>query len=483
MSEGLKEKTSRGLFWNALEKFSVQLVKLIVGIVLARLLFPEDFGLIGMLSIFIAISQIFVNSGMGSGLIQKKVRTDLDYSTVFLFNLVVSIFFYLVLLFSAPLIAKFYDKIELILLTRVLGLNIVISAFAMVQRAKLIVNIDFKTLARVNLIASVLSGIAAIVLAILGWGVWALVMYTLLNTLVSVFLLWKVNKWIPSMEFSRESFNELFGFSSKILLSRIYEKVSINIYNIIIGKYYSAAALGFYTRAKSLAEIPSGTLSNVLQQVSFPVFSSLQDERVRLVSAYSRMVRMAAFIIIPIMILVSILAEPIVRILLTEKWIEVVPLLQWTSIAYVIYPISVINMNILNAMGRSDLFLKVDLSKFPLTVVSLIVTVPFGIKAIVIGHVVTSFISFFINAYLPGKILGYGPLSQLKDIMPMVLSAIIMSIAVITIVNFVSNDFFQIVLGCIVAIVTYLSLSKMFNIKEMSELEEFVGNLKYKFTS
>lgn len=473
----LKAKTTNGMVWSAIDKFTAKAGQFVIGIVLARLLMPEDFGLIGMLSIFIALSQSFIDSGMGSGLIQKKIRSEIDFSTVFIFNLTVSVIIYFVLFFSAPLIAGFYEMPQLVLLTRVLTINIIISSLAIVQRSKLTINIDFKSIAKVHVISVIVGGSAAMALAYIGWGVWALVAQRLLSTLVSTGMFWLLSKWRFSILFSRQSFKELFGYGSKLLLAGLYAQTMHEIYNITIGKAYSASELGFYTRARAYAEMTAGTVTSILHQVTFPVLASLQDDKSRMVSVYSRLIRMTAFFVFPAMTLLALLAEPLVILLLTDKWIPVIVLLQWMSFARIFYPISVINMNILNAVGRSDLFLKVDLSKFPIAISALIITIPLGIKAIVIGHVVSSFISFFINAYLPGKMFGYGALKQLKDMTPVFIATGIMAALVIAVSSQIDDLWIKLIVGGFLGLLSYIFVCNLFKLEELKEIRTLLLKL------
>jgi len=254
-------------------------------------------------------------------------------------------------------------------------------------------------------------------------------------------------------------------------MAGLYAQAFKNIYNITIGKVYSAAELGFYTRAKSFAELSSGTVSGILQQVTYPILASLQDEKERMVSVYSRLIRMTAFFIFPVMTLLSLLADPFVRLLLGPNWLSVIVLLQWMSFARVLYPISVINMSILNAVGRSDLFLKVDLSKLPLIILALIITIPLGVKAMVIGHVVTSCISFFINAYMPGKLFGYGAIAQLRDMVPVFISTFVMVVTVIIVVHFSKGPYLQLIFGVISGFSVYFLMSYILKIEELKEIQ------------
>lgn len=473
----LKATATKGIIWSAIDKFAVQLGQFIVSVVLARILVPEDFGLIGMLAIFIALSQTFIESGLGVGLIQRQERKDIDFSTLFVFNLGVSFFFYVVLFFSAPFISSFFEKPQLTDLTRVLGVTLLINALAIVQQTKLTIAIDFKSIAKSNVIGIITGGLCGVVAALNGYGVWALVFQSLMGAFASSVSLWFLSNWIPSIAFSKKSFKSLFGYGSKLLIAGLYAQILNNVYNICLGKYYSASLLGYYTRAKAFADISSGTITSVLKQATFPILTSVQHDKEKLVSIYSRLIRMSAFLIIPVMTLIALLAKPIVILLLTEKWISLIPLLQWMVFARIFLPMSAINMNLLNVIGRSDLFLKVDLCKLPLTILAMVITIPLGIKAMIIGHVITSAISFIINAYLPGKFYGYGPIHQLKDMLPFFLAATGMAISVVTMTYFIDNLLLQLFFGVILGVIVYFFICWILKLDELAEIKEVLLKL------
>lgn len=473
----LKLQTIRGIVWKAVDSFAVQGIQFVIGIILARLLLPSDYGLLGMLAVFLAVSQSFVDSGMGSGLIQRKNCSTQDYSTVFVFNFGVSAFFYLLLYVSAPYIASFYDVPQLIPITRVIGVNIIINSLSVVQRARLTIALDFKTQANINIIATSVSGVIAIYLAYTGFGVWSLVVRQIVSSIISVVLLWTLSRWKPSILFSKQSFKELFGYGSKLLVAGLVAQVFNNLYNIVIGKAYSASELGFYTQAKGFAELTAGTVTSIIHQVTFPVLSSLKDDTERMISVYRRMIKMSSFFIFPAMTLLSILADPFIRFFLGEKWLLTIPLLQLMAFARIFYPLSVLNMNILNAIGRSDLFLKVDLSKLPMTIIALIITLPLGVKAVVIGHVITSFIAYFINAYLPGKYFGYGAVAQLKDMWPYMIGSVVTAATTLLAIYFIDSTLLQLIIGAITALVTYLLFCFWLKVDELNEIKTVVVKL------
>ncbi len=479
-NDSLKSTATKGIVWSAVDKFTVQLGQFVVSILLARILLPEDFGLIGMLSIFIALSQTFIESGLGSGLIQRQERFEIDFSTLFVFNLVSSSFFYLILFFAAPFISAFFEQPQLTQLVRVLGLTLFLNAFSIVQRTKLTIAIDFKSIAKSNVVGVITGGLFGVLAAINGYGVWSLVIQMLTGSFASSLSLWLLSKWRPSFSFSNKSFESLFSYGSKLLIAGLYAQILNNVYNIFIGKFYPTASLGYYNRAKNFADISAGVITSVLLQATFPILASVQHNKEKLVSIYSRTIRMSAFIIIPIMTLIALLAKPIVILLLTEKWISVIPLLQWIVFSRVFMPMSAINLNLLNAVGRSDLYLKVDLSKLPFTILAMAITIPLGVKAMIIGHVVTSALFFLINAYLPGKFYGYGAIAQLKDMLPIIVATIGMTISVVMVTYFTDNLWSQLFVGGLLGSVIYLLICRLLKLDEITEVRSLLFKVFYK---
>lgn len=475
MSENsLKQKATKGIFWNAVENFSIQAFSLLLNIILARVLFPSDYGMLSMLAIFIALSQSLINAGMGTALIQKKDRSSIDFSTVFIFNLFISVLIYGVIFFCAPLISIFYKMPELKILTRVLTISIIIDAFSLIQVSRLSINMDFRMLAKVNIISVVISGVIAIAFAYNNYGVWALVIQNLVRSIIAASLLWYFSSWMPKMVFSKRSFKTLFSFGSRLMGAGIIATLFNNLYKVVIGKVYTARVLGFYAQGLQFADLTAGSITNILQKVTFPILSNLNNDRQRMVAAYKKLLGMTAFIIFPAMTLLALLADPFIRIFLGEKWLLTIPLLQWLAFARIIYPISALNMNILNASGRSDLFFKVDISKLPMTIIALIITIPLGIEAVVIGHVVTSSIAFFINAYMPGKLFGYGATQQLKDMFPKIICTLVMAFLVFAIMFFIPNLWLKFFTGLLVGVISYYSISFFFKIEEVNEINKFL---------
>lgn len=472
--ESLKTKAAKGMAWSSMGTFASRGIGFVIGIILARILTPSDYGLIGMLAIFFAISQIFIDGGLSKALIQKIDRDETDYSTIFYYNLLVSIFLYVILFFSAPFIADFYDTPELSLLTRILSLNIIIGSLSVVQKARLKILMNFKTEAIIIIISVVISGVLGITLAYLNFGVWALVVQSLTATVVTTILEFILNNWYPKLVFSRSSFQKLFGFSSKLLVAGLIAATFNNIYAILIGKLFAPKEVGFYTRGKQFPELIANTMSAILQGVTFPILTSLQNERERMVQVYGKLMRTTVFVVIPVLTLFALLAEPFVRLFLTEKWMPIVPLIQWLCFARMITPISALNMNILNAIGRSDLFLKVDLVKIPMAILALIITVPLGLIAVVIGNFITTLISFFINTYYPGKIFGYGAKKQIIEMKSIVISSIIMVACVLFVNYFLQEDFIKLIAGTIIGILSYLGTAHLMKVEETAEIKKAV---------
>ena len=464
MPQSVRSQLLHGVAWNFIEKVLMRGASFVIGIILARLLSPSDFGLIGMLAIFVAISNVFIEGGLAKALIQRKDCQDIDFSTAFVANVSMSLVIYVVLFLTAPLIADFYDEPILTDITRILSLNFVLGSFNIVQRAKLMANVDFKSLAQINVISTIVSGIIGIAMAFYGWGVWSLVGQTLCSTIVLLLLFPFYSKWHPSVRFSKDSFRQLFGFGSKLMATGVYSVILNNISTICIGRFYKSNQLGFYTRASQFSEIISSTMFDVLGNVTFPVLSHLQDDREKLVSVYRKSLFITSMLIFPMMILCALLSRPMVIILLTEKWLPCVVLMQWLFLARMFTPLSAINMNILNAVGRSDLFMKLDFSKAPLVLIVLAITIPISVEAITIGSFCTSFICFFINAYLPGRLFGYGAINMIRDWRYIFLSLGAMVLAVLTYLHFVTDIWLQLFGGGIIGVVVYGTCCLMFKV-------------------
>lgn len=469
MSESLKNKTVKGVVWSTLERFSVAGVNFIFGLVLARLLMPSDYGAIAMLAIFMAIAQTFIDSGFSNALIRKPDRTETDNATAFYFNIGVGVVAYALLYFVAPYIAQFYDTPILTPLTRIMGLNLLLNSLCVVQQALLTARIDFKTQAKISLTAAIISGLVGIGLAYKGFGVWALAIQSVLASVIRTFLLWILAKWRPKARFSKESFRNLFGYGSKLLASGLLDTIYNNLYTIVIGKRFSAANLGVYSRADQWANFLAVNITGILQRVTFPVLSTIQDEDERLRTNYRKFLRIAGFVVFPLMMGLAAVADPLTRFILTDKWAESIPLLRILCFALMLYPIHAINLNLLQVKGRSDLFLRLEIYKKILGVVTLCVTIPMGITAMCIGRVFTSWIALTMNTHYTGKLIHLGFFQQLKDYLPTLINSFVMGTIVYIVTLVIPGSGMQLLAGIIVGATYYILSNALLKTMEWKE--------------
>lgn len=418
MNNNLKRATTHGLFWSFFERIGQQGIQFIIGIILARLLLPEQFGLIAMLTIFMAVAQSFVDSGFGLALIQKQDANHLDECSIFYFNILVGFLVAGVLFLSAPWIAAFYQIPLLTPLARALSLNLVINAFGVVHTILLTKRIDFKAQMKVSVIATVLSGSIGVTMAYQGYGVWSLVAQSIGSNLFRTILLWFFLPWRPSWIFSWVSLRSMFSFGSKLLFSGLLDTIYNNLYFIVIGKMFSAADLGYYTRAQQTQQLPVANLSSTVGRVTFPVFSSMQDDKARLKRGTRKALATLAMVNFPLMIGLAIVAKPLVIVLLTDKWLPCVPYLQLLCVVGMLYPLHVINLNVLVAQGRSDLFFRLEILKKILVTIAIGLTWRWGITAMIYGQIATSIAAYYMNSYYTEKLLSYSVAEQLKDFLP-----------------------------------------------------------------
>jgi len=474
MSESLKTKTINGMKWSAVERFSAQGIQFIIQIFLARLLLPNDYGIIAMLTIFIAISQTFVNSGFSNALIRKTDITENDYTTAFLFNIGVGILFYSILYFCSPLIANFYKIPLLSPVTKLLALSVFFNSLCIVQQTILTKKLDFKTQTYISLFTVFIAGTIAIYMAIKGYGAWALAWQVVISAFLRFVLLWIFVGWRPKGKFTRNSFKSLFGFGSKLLASGLLDTIYNNIYLIVIGKIYTSSDLGFYSKAKDFSFYPASSITSIIQRVTYPVLSKIQNENERLRLNYRKILRLSAYIFFPVMVGLSAIADPLVRLLLTDKWESSIILLQILCFSMMWYPIHAINLNLLQVKGRSDLFLRLEIIKKILLTLMLIATIPFGVIVVCIGQVLNSVIALVINTYYTGKLINAGFLLQMKDILPTILKCIIMYI-IISIVNiFIDIIILKIIVDIILGACIYIGISYYRNSEELQELIKIV---------
>lgn len=468
--DNLKSKTVKGVMWSSIDRFTTQGISFVFSMLIARMLLPSDYGVVAMLGIFMAISGDFVDCGFSKALVRKMNRSEADFSTVFYFNIVIAIFFYCILWLASPYIAAFYELPLLEEVTKVVGLNLIVGAFGGVQGAKLSIAIDFKTRAKISVITTMFTGIVGLYLAYKGYGVWALVFQGLSHNLLRTVLLWGYVKWRPHLFFSWKSFRELFSFGSKMLASALLETVYNNIYTIVIGKCFNSTALGVYSRADGLANFPSSNITGVIQGVTFPVLSSIQNDEERLAIGYKKLVRLSAFIIFPLMVGLSAVADPFIRLVLTDRWEGTIYYLQILCFALMWYPIHAINLNLLMATGRSDYFLKLEVIKKIQCVIVLCATVPLGLEAMCYGRVFTSVVCLALNTYYTDKIIEYGFLSQMKDLLHIIAHSFVMYGIVFVIVHYLPNLWSQLIVGTFAGAIYYFIGAYLMKFDEFSEL-------------
>ncbi|WDF46963.1 lipopolysaccharide biosynthesis protein [Chryseobacterium sp. KACC 21268] len=473
----LKKQALSGLVWTFGQQFGTQLINFFISLILARVLLPSDFGIIAMFSVVISISTTLVDGGMASSLIRSNDADDSDLSTVFWFNFFASIILYILIFLFAPLIANFYKLALLVPIIRVYGLLLIIKSLTTVQAIRFTKDLDFKTSFKIQLPSLIIGGILGVVLAYYGFGVWALVYYPLIQSLISTVQYWMYSDWKPSLIFNRVKFKYHFNFGYKMTISSLLETVFNNIYTIVIGKVFSPTQLGYYSRADNLKQLPITNLSNALNKVTFPLFAKLGDDDVKLKDVYKKIMKLVIFIIAPILLMAIVIAEPLIRFLLTEKWLPAVPYFQILSLAGILYPIHSYNLNILMVKGKSDLFLKLEIVKKILIVCVLLISLNYGIMGILWGQVFTSCLSFFVNSHYSGKIIKYGSFQQLADLIPILVLAGLIAMMLYWFDYFwlqQITDLLRMLIICISFTSIYLATGWILKFKEITYLKEIL---------
>ncbi len=462
------------MFWTLIQQFSTQGIGFVVSIVLARLLLPEQFGLIAMLGIFVGLGTNLLESGLGQSLI-RTTNPDLeDYSTVFYFNLVGSFIVYFIIFFCAPYIAIFYSQPQLESITRWYCLIFITNALSSIHYTRLTKQMLFKKELTITIPSLILSSIVGITMAYSGYGVWSLVASGLTQSLAVAVQMWIRSDWRPVLSFNKEKFKYHFDYGYKLTLSGILDTLFTNAYVIIIGKYFAPAQVGFYNRADTLKQLPVSNISNVLNKVTFPLFAQVKDDDVRLKDIYRKIMQMVLFFVAPILLIMAALGEPLFRFLFTEKWLPAVPYFQILCWAGILYPIHAYNLNILKVKGRSDLFLKLEIIKRTMVGLIIAMSLPYGIYGLLYGGIITSVLAFFINTYYSGKFLNYSSWHQMVDVLPTLILATISGASVCLMdqyfQQYLISDFLRLVLGTAIGTIIFLLLSKLFKLNTMNEL-------------
>ena len=463
-----KNKVLSSLIWKFLERAGVQGVQFVLSVVLARLVSPSDYGIIALILVFIQIANVFIQSGFNTALIQKKDSDALDFSSVFFLSLFVSVILYVLLFFTAPLVAQFYNKEILTSLLRVLSITLFFGAVNSIQTAYVSKMMQFKKFFYSSMGGVIGSGIVGIVLAYHGYGVWALVWQQLANISLNCVIMWFTVKWRPIFAFSFTRVRSLFSFGWKLLCSGLLDTVFRNIYSLIIGRVYSSSQLGLFNRGQQFPQVIATNLDGSIQSVMLPTISAHNDDVSEVKRITRRSISMSAFLLMPCMFGLAAIAKPLVKVLLTDKWLPCVPFLQLACISYAIYPIHTANLTGINALGRSDIFLKLEIIKKLITIINIVITLPLGIYAMAIGQVISSFIASFINAYPNKKLMNYTYFEQIKDLMPAFLSSIAMAACVWSLHFIQIPQIILLIVQITTGILIYILICKLFKVETFS---------------
>ena len=470
----LKKTVISSLVWKFLERLGTQGIQFVVSIILARLLLPSDYGIITMIMVFTAIANSFIQSGFSTSLIQKKNSDELDFSSVFYTSFVIAIVCYIILFLASPLIADFYQMPQIKVILRVLALTLFFGAFNSVQNAKLSKDMKFKTLFFSSLGAIIVSGTTGITMAYLGFGAWALVGQQLANIIASTIILWFTSGWRPKIMFSLTRVKGLFSYGWKIMCSSLIDTFYQNLYNLVIGKFYNSATLGNYNKGEQFPKLIAVNIDGAIGSVMLPAYAREQERKDKVKKMVRRAIVTSSLILFPLMLGLAAIAEPLVKILLTDKWLGCVPFMQILCVVYALYPINTANLQAIKALGKSDYFLKLEIIKKILGITVLIITVPHGVYTMAIGQVIVTIISTMINAFPNRKLLNYNYFEQVKDILPNLLIAILMFIVVYPIKYLIDNTILLLTIQIIVGAIIYIALMNIFKVEAFNYLFDII---------
>ncbi len=458
----LKTKTITNMIWRFAERSGAQGVAFIVSIVLARLLTPSEYGTVAMITVFTSVFQVFVDSGMGNALIQKKDADQLDFSTVFYFNIIMCIVIYGILFLVAPLIADFYGMPELTSMTRVVGLTIVVAGLKNIQQAYVSKHLLFRKFFFATLGGTIAAGVVGIAMAFMGYGAWAIVGQQITNVVIDTIILYLIVKWRPTLQFSFSRLKRLFNYGWKLLASSLLDTAYNNLRSLIIGRVYSSSDLAYYNRGHQIPNLVVTNINNSIDSVLFPVMSQEQDDKTRVRNMTRRSIRISIYVMAPIMMGIAFVATPLIRLLLTEKWLPSVFFLQIFCITYMFHPIHTANLNAIKALGRSDLFLRLEILKKAVGVIAILITMRISVEAMAYSLLFTSVTSQIINSWPNRKLLNYGYLDQLKDILPSICLAVFMGCCTLPVALLGLSDLVTLVVQVLVGVIVYIGGSILF---------------------
>lgn len=474
--ENLKSSVISSLIWKFLERIGTQGIQFVVSIILARLLLPSDYGVVSMILVFTAIANVFVQSGFSTSLIQKKNADELDFSSVFYASLVVAIICYLILFIAAPYISKFYNMPEMTSILRVISITLFFGAINSVQNAKISKDMKFKKLFFSSLGAIIISGTCGILLAYLGYGAWALVWQQLSNAIATTIILWFTAGWKPKLKFSIERVKGLFSYGWKILCSSLLDTVYQNLYNLVIGKFYTSETLGNYNKGEQFPKLIAVNVDGAIGSVMLPAYSKEQDNKEKVKKMVRRSIVTSSLLIFPMMFGLAAVSEVLVKILLTDKWLGCVPYMQLLCIVYALYPINTANLQSIKAMGKSGYYLKLEIIKKVLGIIVLVITLPFGVYVMALGQVGVAILSTFINSFPNRKLLNYSYLEQIKDILPNLLISIVMFV-IVYLMKFVNiNSYLLLTFQILVGVIIYFGLVYLFKLESFKYLLDIIND-------
>lgn len=473
MSSDIKRIKS-GVIWSAIDKIAYSGMQMIINLVLARLIIPEEYALVAMISIFIAIGQTFIDSGFSQSLIHKQERTLVDYSTVFYFNIGISAIIYVIIYLISPFIASFYNNEVFIPLTRIVAVTLIISSFSIVQRTVLTIKTDFKTQAIISLISISCSGCVGIFMAYKGYGVWAMVAQTLINQFLIAVLLWVVVRWRPALLFSVHSFKELFSYGSKLLLSRLINTMCQNLHSLLIGKFYSRQDVAYFTNANQLSLYSAGYLNEIIQRALFPIQCEMQNDIEETRQFFIKMMRLSSYIIFPVMVTMIVLAKPFVLTVLTSKWEGMILFMQIIAFAYMWYPVMSSNQ-MFNVLGRTDLYLRTEIIKKIFFILIVAFTLKIGVTAMCLGIVAYNFIEMIVTIIILKIVLPVSFCEIIINIFPIILLCVGTACLTLLTISLFDNLLAQLLIGGVVAILSYVFLSIVFRSQDYSDIKRILN--------
>lgn len=469
--ENLKQKTKTGIYWTFFNQFANNGLGFVVSIVMARLLTPEDYGITALPNVFLGLATVFIGGGFGVAMVRKPDLTEKDISTAFYYSISVGILCYVILFFASPFIAEFFDQPVLTSLVRVTALTFILSAMTTPQQIILQRRLDFKTPARISITTNIVGSVVGITIAYMGYGLWSLVITGVVTCFCSLFLYWLAVRWVPKEKWSKESFKYLWGIGNKLVGSDLLNTLDAQIVPLVIGKFYSPADLGFYNRAQTYASLPASQINGIVQSVTFPVLSKIQDDKEKMLAAYRRMIRTTAFIIFPIMLLLAALAKPVIILMLTEKWSESIIYLQIICFVTVWLPIGSMNGNILRVTGRTDYLLGLMAKKKIIGFVIMLMTLPFGVLWFCLGTVVTQLFCTYLNINTAAKVSNFTFWDQIRDIKHILLLSIFMFLSVLSVSHIVSDLWLHLIIGGVLGIAIYLGAAFALGFAEINDVK------------